>query len=439
MFGTLLPGALWTLAYLAVVALPLLVLLARPTAGAGFWWDLSMAFGLAALIVMGAQSLLTARFRRVASPFGLDILYYFHRWMGLGALLLVAGHWLVLKLTEPGALVPGLPGEAPSHMTAGRVALSLLVAILVTSLWRKPLRIPYDRWRVGHAALALGAVLLAVVHVVGAGDYTRAPLERGLLAVYGLGWAGLLVYSRLWRPARLAARPYRVVEVRPERGRSWSLVLEPDGHEGFRFLPGQFAWLTLRNSPFAAREHPFSLSGSAEVGPALTFTIRELGDFTRTIGTLQAGETAYVDGPHGAFTVDRHRGAPGFGFVAGGVGISPIMSMLMTLADRGDPRPLYLLYANNVWDDVLFREELDALRNRLDLAVAHVLLQPPEGWAGATGHVSREALRRVLPEDPCGLVYFVCGPEPMTEAAQRALGSMGVPLHRIHHELFDMA
>ena len=62
--------------------------------------------------------------------------------------------------------------------------------------------------------------------------------------------------------------------------------------------------------------------------------------------TIAAGEVAYLDGPYGAFSVDRYA-APGFVFIAGGAGIAPIMSMLRTLADRHETRPLWLVYANN--------------------------------------------------------------------------------------------
>ena len=59
--------------------------------------------------------------------------------------------------------------------------------------------------------------------------------------------------------------------------------------------------------------------------------------------------------------------------MAGGVGIVPVMSMLRTLADRGDRRSLLLLYGNGRWERMLFREELDALAQRLNLRAVHVL------------------------------------------------------------------
>jgi len=189
------------------------------------------------------------------------------------------------------------------------------------------------------------------------------------------GW-GLLAYVRVLKPILLLRRPYEIESVQPERGNAWSLTIQPVGHSGFKFMPGQFAWITVGNSPFSEAEHPFSFSSSANSRAKLTFTIKELGDFTRKIKTLQPGQQAYVDGPFGHFSVDRHPHAEQFAFIAGGVGITPIMSMLRTLAQRGEKRPLTLIYANRDCEASTFREEIDRLQDSLALTVVHVLEKP---------------------------------------------------------------
>jgi predicted ferric reductase len=102
------------------------------------------------------------------------------------------------------------------------------------------------------------------------------------------------------------------------------------------------------------KEHPFSMSSPPCADSKLEFTIKELGDFTRTIGQIEPGETAYVDGPYGAFSIDRYR-APGFVFIGGGIGLPPLMSMMRALAERGDRRPHLLLTANSRWERITFR------------------------------------------------------------------------------------
>ena len=100
----------------------------------------------------------------------------------------------------------------------------------------------------------------------------------------------------------MTKRPYLVEEVIPERGNVWTLAIRPKGHEGFKFQPGQFAWITLNISPFRMREHPFSMSSSGDHPERLEFSIKALGDFTQTIKDIQPGTTAYLDGPYGVFT-----------------------------------------------------------------------------------------------------------------------------------------
>jgi len=145
----------------------------------------------------------------------------------------------------------------------------------------------------------------------------------------------------------------------------------------------------------------------------------------------------YVDGPHGVFSMDQDEG-PGFGFLAGGVGIAGLISMLRTMADRRDVRPALLVYANGDWDGVAFREEIEGLKGRLDLTVVHVFERPPEDWTWETGYVTAEVLSRHLPAGYRRFQFFICGPDPMMDAAEAALLELGVPGERVHTERFDM-
>ncbi len=429
----------WVLAYVALVAFPLLLLLVGPIPRGGGWaWDFAMALGFAGLALMGLQFVLSARFRRLAAPFGIDLIYFFHRWAAILGFALIVGHYLVLKLAYPESLGPLDPRYAPGHYTAGRIALLLFALVIATSWWRQPLRLPYDLWRITHGLLSVAAIAASVVHVHGVGYYTTAPWKAVLWLAYSLAWLLVLVHLRLVRPWRLQRHPYDVVDVRAERGSAWTLTLRPRTGTALRFHPGQFAWLSLGTSPFRAREHPFSFAGSAEDRTGLRFTIKELGDFTRTVGRTAPGTVAYVDGPYGAFTVDRFPDAPGFVFIAGGVGIAPMVSMVRTLADRGDRRPLVLIYGSSTWERTLLREELAALAARLPLQVVHVLQTPPAGWTGEVGFITEEVLRRALPAAATGWPCFLCGPKAMTDFVIPSLRRLGFPLRRLHTELFAM-
>lgn len=430
---------IWVGVYLALVLTPLALLLIGPTPpGSGFWVDLSIALGYAAMAMMGVQFILTARFQRASAPFGIDIIYYFHRFLAIIALALIVGHALILVVAVPALTRPSNLLAVPWHGLVAVLATGLFSVLVATSIWRKQLKIDYERWRIWHGILAVVALLLAAAHIEGVGYYIQLPWKRTLWTVITLSWVLLIVYVRIVKPVKMVRRPFQVVGVHRERGNVWTLSLQPEGHAGIRFQPGQFAWLTIGNSPFLLKEHPFSFSSSAEHPQQLEFTIKELGDFTRTVKDIPNGETAYVDGPFGAFSIDRFPTAPGFVFLAGGVGIAPVMSMLRTLADRDETRPLLLLYGNKNWDDVIFREEIERLQGGLNLQVVHVLEQPPEDWQGESGLLTPELLSRCLPADRDRFEYFICGPRPMIQVVEHALHGQRVPMGRVHTELFDL-
>ena len=108
------------------------------------------------------------------------------------------------------------------------------------------------------------------------------------------------------------------------------------------------------------------------------------------------------------------------------------------MADREDVRPVVLFYANGEWDDVAFRDQLAELEDRLNLTVAHVLTRPPADWEGETGYITAEILARHLPPGYRRFQFFICGPDPMMDAAEAALLQLGVPGERVHTERFNM-
>ena len=430
--------AFWVLAYLCLIFTPIFILLiGEQPAGSGFWWDLAMALGFAGLTMVGVQFFLTARFHGATAPFGIDIIYYFHRYLAIFAFALLLSHPAVLILENQNLVRYLNPVKAPWNMTAGSLSLLLFAVIISSSLWRKQLKLEYDWWRIAHGTLATAAVILALVHIITVGKYTGPHWKKLLWSLFIFFWVFLLIYIRLIKPWFILNKPYKVVSVTSERCNTWVLTVKPEGHKGLNFIPGQFAWLSIRHSPFKLKEHPFSISSSATDPTRLEFTIREFGDFTRTIKDIQPGETAYIDGPYGAFSTARYL-SDGFVFISGGVGIAPIMSMLRTLADRHDPRPMFLFDCNRVWDNVIFREEIKDLKTRLNLKVVHVLEEPPQPWDGETGFLTRTILEKHLPVDKALFEYFMCGPEPMTNSTEKTLYAMGVPLRRSHTEIFNL-
>lgn len=432
-------GTAWIALYLLFILAPLFALLAGALPPArDFWTELAVAIGYSGLAMMGLQFGITARFRYVTEPWGEDVIYHFHRQISLIAVGLIVAHASILAAGRPEMLAPSNFLDAPWSARFAVVSIGALVMLVVMALWRLRLRLSYEVWHATHIALALAAITFGILHMAGSGFYLVDPWKRALWIGLTVFWVGLLLYIRIVKPMFMLRRPYRVSEVRRERGDTTTLVMRPDGHPGFRFAPGQFGWLTLWGSPFKITGHPFSFSSSAQVEDGrVEMTIRNLGDFTSAISDVVAGQRVYLDGPYGAFTTgnpaDMHV------LVAGGIGVTPMMSMIRTLADQGDRRPVILLYGSKDWESVTFREELETLKTRLDLEVVHVLQNPPPGWTGESGFLNAEIFRRHLPAPYADHEYFICGPNVMMDAIEKALGDMHVPISKYHSERYSFA
>ncbi len=439
-------GVFWFGLYLTVILFPLVVgaVFFEPDHAASPLIYLSAAAGYIALALMATELMLVARLKGVAGAFGLDSLLQFHRQIGIAAVAFAIAHPALLvadRAYTARSLAPSTSSPWPVNLGAAALVLAALVVGL--SVYRRQLRLPYEIWHTTHGIFSVALIAFAAVHALGIGRFAALPAMRGLWAVYLVFFIGMFLRYRVFRPLSLTNKPWEVVENRPEHGQSHTIVLRPVGHDGFRFAPGQFAWIGFGRSPFSTDSHPISFSSNGDIPSEegqVSFTIKQLGDWsTDVVPHVTRGATAWVDGPHGVFTIDREEGA-GFVLIGGGVGITPLYSMLQALETREDVRPVFLFHAANDYDDLTFREELAVMAKRMpSLTLVTVLLYPHEGWEGESGFVTPEMLLRYLPPALYRrFQYFICGPGPLMDAMEKALPEIGVPSDRIHTERFDM-
>jgi predicted ferric reductase len=428
-------GIAWIGIFIGICVAPLVfALMSTSRPGQGFWTDFSVALGFVGLALMGIEFALVARVRAVAEPFGTDAVIDFHRQIGYTGLIFVLTH--VAISADWSKVNPFTPSNTPARVWFGSVAAAALIVLVASSVWRRRLRLSYEVWQVLHAVLAVVAVVAALVHVLLVDYYVDSVWKQVLWSVMTAAFVWLLVWARLVRPMRMRRRPWTVERITPERERTSVLTLRPAGHGGLRFEPGQFAWITVGRSPFSVTSHPFSFCSSAESSGSIEVAIKAAGDFTSSVATIEPGTAVYVDGPHGVFSIDQYEGA-GFCLIAGGVGIAPALSMLETLADRDDVRPVVLFAGNRGWDSIILRERIDELSTRLNMTVVHILEEPPPDWTGESGYLDADILARHLPRGFRRFQFFACGPTPMLAAVQTALASIGAPAERIHTERFD--
>lgn len=399
-----------------------------------FWIEFGVALGFIALALFGLQFLYSGRFHWVAPSYGMDNIVHFHRKTGLIAFVFVLAHPITLILTDPDFLSYFDPRVNAMRAIALSFVTVAILGITVTSIWRASFKLSYEHWRLLHGFLALSIVFVGVVHSIQVSHYLDPLWKKITLAALMGAFMYLTIHTRFVRPWLNRKRPYRVVEVQPERDKCWTLTIEPTAGRRMDFTPGQFAWITIHSSPFTLQQHPFSIASSAH-DSRMSFTNKEVGDFTATWKDLEPGAQVFLEGPFGSFTPepDSH-----FFFVMGGIGITPCMSMLRTMRDSKDSRKAILLYASSDWEDVTFREELEAISREIDLQVVHVVEELPEEVEQEEGRIDQDLLAKYLPEKPNEFMYFICGPGPLMDVTEIALHNLGVDWRRIYSERFEI-
>ena len=316
-------------------------------------------------------------------------------------------------------------------LSTGIAAYLLLPSLVLLAIGRTQLDYKYETWRLIHGIGALLIALLLLHHTVYAGRYGSQPAMTWVwLAMTGIA-VGSLLYVYLIVPLLDKARAWRVTSVTQLTPKQWEVTVTPDGHRGLDYKAGQFVWLNIGHSSFSMKENPFSICSAPAAGPEISFMIKELGDFTRTIAQIKSGTVAYLDGPYGNLSVDG-RTEPGVALIAGGVGLAPLLGILRQMRLTGDPRKVKLIYGNRVVDQIAYRDEMGAQD------VFYVLSEPPETWHGETGFIDAALLNRVFSEKEFSeWVFVMCGPAIMMDIVEDHLIERGTPSHRILSERFD--
>ncbi len=436
------PGVAWrAILYGLLVLLPLLsAIVSGDLSGEPGAETLGRTFAIVGMAILMLQPVLASRFHWVEKPFGLDRLLRIHRTTGMaaGALLLLHPLALALGARGFGFLVrAGLPW----FLVVARGTLLFMILFALAALFRGAMKLPFQWWLRFHGGatplILVGAFLHSWAIAV---RYQSLPSRWIWTGLFGFGmvsWLHLMLVQRLGG----RSKAYSVKEVTALTPNVWNLVLAPpDRAKRLEYLPGQFLFVTLlRAEGLPREEHPFTISSSPTRRDAITITCKASGDFTATLGQTRPGDRAVVNAPFGRFSHLLRRESERLVFIAGGIGITPFMSMLRYIRDTGDDREVLLICANRSERDIVFREELSAMEalSRPVVSVVHVLSRPDPEWKGEKGYADGAFLKRVV-GDVTGKLFFICGPPPMMDGVAGALAVLGVPPEDVNMERFAL-
>jgi len=401
----------------------------------GWLITIGKATGLGAATLLLMQFVLSARLKLLDRLFGLDRLLRVHRLLGATAGVLACMHPLFLYASATYEIGPVRSSAWPVYL--GAAALVLLGVVICTSLWRVFLELPYGAWLWVHRMVFV-VVVAAVVHAMRIGSDLRVGWTRVMATAALTGYAGLFIWAKLIRPLLLGGRRFTVTAVNQLNHNVCRIELALPEGAAFRRFPGQFAFLKIRSRNVPAEEHPFTISSGPAQDGHIQFTIKASGDFTRLISKAAPGDLARVDGPYGLFSYALKTGpAQPLVMIAGGVGVTPMLSMLCDLSVREPDRQTTLIWANRTEEDIFARPFLEEVSAKMANLTVHHVLSRQADWPGEKGRLDRAKLDRLLPSIRRDLQYFLCGPGAMMDSVKSYLLKLGARRRRIHTERFS--
>jgi len=235
---------------------------------------------------------------------------------------------------------------------------------------------------------------------------------------------------------RLTWQLAEVVDLVAETPRVKTIVFDVPEWPGHR--AGQHVDIRLTAEDGYRAERSYSIA-SAPDGMRIGLTVERLDDGEVSpylTDQLRAGDRIELRGPVGGYFVwEPAQGGPLF-LVAGGSGVAPLMAMLRLRASAGSDVETRLLFSSRSWDEIIYRDELERLRED-GVVVAHTLTRSqPEGWSGYARRVDREMLADVGPGTEHDPRVYVCGPTAFVEVVAENLIGLGYQPGAIKTERF---
>jgi ferredoxin-NADP reductase len=203
--------------------------------------------------------------------------------------------------------------------------------------------------------------------------------------------------------------------------------------QGFGYLAGQYIFITLGGGPDKMTKH-FTLSSSPTEG-FLEITKKLTGHpFSNALAGLRPDDKVSIAGPYGEFTFQGEY--DNIGMLSGGIGVTPLRSMIKYSIDKKLSASIILLYSNSLESDIAFKDELEDLqRENPKIKVIETITRPGLDWKGLTGRINAEMVKKLVP-DYLERTFFTCGPQKMVDAMVSLLRELKVPEEQIKQEYF---
>ncbi|WP_244563734.1 ferric reductase-like transmembrane domain-containing protein [Ensifer aridi] len=386
---------------------------------------LSLQAAILAFVLMALSQFMAARPRFVESMFGgLDKLYVAHRRIGYAVLALILVHYLKTPDFKGLFLNKELNDLAREFGTYAFYALCALITLSIVK-WIPLIKvsIPYNVWYITHRFVGFAFAALAFHQF-----FIKKPFDQSepiALVINCFAALGMASFAYTQALAHFRKRDYRVISV-VQHPSATIVTAKPMGRP-LKLARGQFAILHARR-PELREPHPFTVAGIGTDG-SLKFAIKPAGDFTKRLREhLRQGDILRLEGGYGRF--DFKRGGDRQLWIAGGIGVTPFMSMLSDLKDN--PRvDVTMVYCVRDKQETIDLDNFVAADEQLPnfKFILHA--------SADNGRLDAKRLAEIADLKPGQSDLFFCGPAALRRVIVDGLEQLGMAPRRVWFERFE--
>ncbi len=389
--------------------------------------QLGKVAGLWAAVFLYLQIILALKIKILDRILGLDRVYYIHQLNGYLILCLVVIHVSLVLIPEG---INNLPiGWKFWPEIVGAAAFLLLIGIVISARFRRAL-LSYHVWRRFHRPLGYILVVIISIHILYVSDSFENTVPKYVL----FGVVGCVILAILWFKIKYLInlrRYFDIEEIVPVTDDIVSIHLTSP--QPFSYAPGQFAFLRFSGHQISSEPHPFTIASAPGYNDTLQFYIKKSGDWTADITSLSQGSPT-VHGPFGLFSYKTRNTAKDLIFIAAGIGITPMLSMLREISQHSNPPEILLIWSMRYHTEMFLEHEFTELRKTLPKLTTYCVYTREDGGK----RITKELLEELLMEKSKDSHIYICGPENMMKSSRDALVALGYSRNNIFWERFTL-
>ncbi len=303
-------------------------------------------------------------------------------------------------------------------------------------------KLTHERCLFFHYAMPAGMIIL-IFHIFLIPGQGLAIFKICMITI-ALSALSFFLYHKIISPRMMQKHPWTVAKVIQESDSVVSLYIDPPRGRKLKHHAGQFCYLSLLNSEVSGQSHPFTISSGPE-DERIRIMVKQLGDFTTRLNRVATSDLVCIDGAYGDFTYTRVPSHHCLVFIAGGIGITPMISMLKDLSVKDPKRNVILIWGARRETDLILLEEIRRVSDQMENFIFEPVLSREPNWKGQKGHIDNSILLNTLNTHTGTMEFsnhsreydfFICGPVPMANSVLHMIKENRISNDRIHIERF---